>query len=273
MHGFDVWWATERSAPTARLNCGCFNESYCMTGHYNETFECNNYWTVSNGDLQNYTKPETGDDSEFLVDQLELFVKQAVLNKTPFFVYLPFHTVHNPYIAVNPYKSEYLKKGYDENYSDYYGAITAMDAQVGRIRNLLQEEGVANNTLFWFASDNGPAVGSPGSTNGLRGRKGSLTEGGIRVPGLIEWPNMISENRIISTPVVSSDLLPTVLEILSLQMPDDRPVDGLSVLPLIQNRTNERALPVGFAFMIPDDFNGTYNTAWVDNKVSCEVCC
>jgi arylsulfatase A-like enzyme len=84
---------------------------------------------------------------------------------------------------------------------------------------------------------------------------------------------MISENRIISTPVVSSDLLPTVLEILSLQMPDDRPVDGLSVLPLIQNRTNERALPVGFAFMIPDDFNGTYNTAWVDNKVSCEVCC
>ena len=92
MHGFDVWWGTERSAPTARLNCGCFNRSYCMTGHYNEFFACNNYWTVSKGYLQNYTRPETGDDSEFLVDQMEAFVKQAVKNKTPFFVYLPFHT-------------------------------------------------------------------------------------------------------------------------------------------------------------------------------------
>lgn len=92
MHGFDVWWGTERSAPTARLNCGCFNESYCMTGHYKETFACNNYWTVDKGDLQNFTEPEPGDDSEFLVNQMQAFVKQAVKNKVPFFVYLPFHT-------------------------------------------------------------------------------------------------------------------------------------------------------------------------------------
>ena len=70
-------------------------------------------------------------------------------------------------------------------------------------------------------SDNGPAKGTPGSTNGLRGRKGTVYEGGVRVPGLIEWPAMVQENRRVDTPIVSSDLLPTVLELLGLEMPDD----------------------------------------------------
>ena len=70
-------------------------------------------------------------------------------------------------------------------------------------------------------SDNGPAKGTPGSTNGLRGRKGTVYEGGVRVPGIIEWPDMISENRVVHTPIVSSDLLPTVMDILQLEMPDN----------------------------------------------------
>ena len=70
-------------------------------------------------------------------------------------------------------------------------------------------------------SDNGPAKGSPGKTNGLRGRKGQVYEGGVRVPGLIEWPAVVKSNRRVDTPIVSSDLMPTVLDILDLKMPDD----------------------------------------------------
>ena len=73
---------------------------------------------------------------------------------------------------------------------------------------------------FLFNSDNGPEHGTPGETNGLRGRKRDLTEGGIRVPGLLEWPDRIKAHREISTPVVSSDLMPTFLKLVGGQMPD-----------------------------------------------------
>eukprot|EP00118_Oscarella_pearsei_P025379 m.308089 g.308089 ORF g.308089 m.308089 type:complete len:508 (+) comp43362_c0_seq1:29-1552(+) len=269
-HGFDVWMATERSAPTATMNCGCFNQSICMKGHYaKDDFACINYWSPSskapNG-IMNLTVPEKADDSEFLVDQLEEFLHQMSTAKKPFLAYVPLHTVHIRYIAVEPYKSEYKKKGYSDDEVDYYGAITAMDAQIGRIRSLLSELGLKENTLLWFASDNGPARGTPGSTNGLNGRKAELLEGGIRVPGIIEWPAMIKENREVTTPVVSSDLMPTVMDILGLKMPDDRPVDGVSALPLIKGTTKERPHPIGFAFSIPNNFNGSYNVSWVDNK-------
>ena len=88
--------------------------------------------------------------------------------------------------------------------------------------------GIKNNTLFWFTSDNGPR--KCGSTNGLHGRKSSLYEGGVHVPGIIEWPDAISSNRVSQFPVVSSDLLPTVQDILDVEPNDDRPIDGISIL-------------------------------------------
>ncbi|XP_065836126.1 N-acetylgalactosamine-6-sulfatase-like [Oscarella lobularis] len=269
-NGFDTWLSTERSAPTATLNCGCFNQSMCLTGHYaGQSFACINYWgpsTHNSVGIANLTEPEKGDDSEFLVDQLEQFLRKMATAKKPFFAYVPLHTVHIRYIAVEPYASHYKKKGFSDDEVDYYGAITAMDTQIGRIRSLLSELELKNNTLLWFASDNGPAAGTPGTTNGLSGRKAHLTEGGIRVPGMIEWPAMIKKNRVVTTPVVSSDLLPTVMELLDLKMPDDRPVDGVSALSLIKGETNERSRPIGFAYNVANNFNGTYNVSWVDNR-------
>ena len=93
MHGFDTWLATERSAPTATLNCGCFNQSDCIKGHYsNETFPCTNYWTIDQkNSLNNVTTLEDGDDSQFILDHVEDFIKSAVKNNKPFFVYVPLH--------------------------------------------------------------------------------------------------------------------------------------------------------------------------------------
>ena len=131
---------------------------------------------------------------------------------------------------------------YDLKQRDYYGAISEMDEAMGRLRKLLKDLGIKNNTLLWFSSDNGPATNrSPGKTNGLRGMKGSLYEGGIRVPGMIEWPDVITSNKKSSFPVVSSDLLPTVLDILGINKPSDsRPIDGISILPLLQGKVKHR---------------------------------
>ena len=75
---------------------------------------------------------------------------------------------------------------------------------------MLEKLGIRNNTLLWFTSDNGPARKMPGDTNGLRGHKQLLYEGGVCVPGMIEWPDVISSNKVSWFPVISSDLLPTV---------------------------------------------------------------
>ena len=80
------------------------------------------------------------------------------------------------------------------------------------------------------------AVGSPGVTNGLRGHKKLLYEGGVCVPGMIEWPEVITSNKVSSFPVVSSDLLPTVRDILDIKFPDNCPIDGISILPFYREK-------------------------------------
>lgn len=104
---------------------------------------------------------------------------------------------------------------------DFWGSLSAMDAQIGRVRSTLQSLGVAEDTLVWFTSDNGPEVNQPGVTRGLVGRKRDFTEGGIRMPSILEWPARISKNHNITAfPAVSNDILPTVLDIWGVEVHD-----------------------------------------------------
>ena len=102
----------------------------------------------------------------------------------------------------------------DQMHQDYYGCVSALDAQVGRVRAMLAVRGLADDTFLFFTADNGPEVGTPGHTYGLAGRKRSLTEGGIRMPTLLEWPAVIKSNHNSSFPGVSNDLFPTIIDIL-----------------------------------------------------------
>ena len=145
------------------------------------------------------------------------------------------------------------------NNIDYYGAITAMDDAIGQLRQLLKSYNISNNTMLWFTSDNGPAKGTPGVTAGFRGQKGTLFEGGIRVPGIIEWPDVIKSNQKSDFPVVSSDFLPTVCDILGVSPPTDRPIDGTSILPFIRGEKSTRNKTISWAYNIRGNFNGTYN--------------
>jgi arylsulfatase A-like enzyme len=137
---------------------------------------------------------------------------------------------------------------YEKHQQHYFGCITALDEQVGQLRSRLRKLEVAKNTMLWFCSDNGPEGNerAPGSTGGLRGRKRSLFEGGVRVPGLLEWPARITEPSQTEIPACTSDYLPTILSVLDVSMKDNRPIDGVSLLPLIEGHMKLRPKPIAF---------------------------
>ena len=256
LHGFDQWEGTARSGPTCNFNCACFNVT-CPKGRQS----CKNYYNITSGHVKGWPKLITGDDSHFIWSFGEKYIKEQVEANKPFFLYLPFHTPHFPYVATPEYKDMYLKLNFTKEEADYYGAISAMDEVIGKIRELLEELGIKNNTLFWFTSDNGPENKTPGITNGLRGRKGSLYEGGIRVPGVIEWPNVITQNKVSSFPVVTSDLLPTVYDILGIAPCDSRPIDGISILPFLQGKVEKRGQLINWAYNVQGNLGGSYKVA------------
>ncbi|MFP6901307.1 MAG: sulfatase-like hydrolase/transferase, partial [Opitutales bacterium] len=190
-----------------------------------------------------------GDDSRVIMDRAIPFIEEAAKAKKPFFTIVWFHTPHLPVVAGPKHAALYGKHPtYAKN---YYGCVTAMDEQVGRLRAKLRQLEVADNTMLWFCSDNGPegqAGSAPGSAGPFRGRKRSLNEGGIRVPGLLEWPALTKPGSSTDFPAVTSDYLPTILDVLGIEYPDQRPVDGISLMPVLKGELKERDKPIGFAY-------------------------
>ncbi|MDE0767666.1 MAG: sulfatase-like hydrolase/transferase [Opitutaceae bacterium] len=205
----------------------------------------NDYFT---GEGQTETENMDGDDSRVIMDRAIPFIQNAVKEETPFFTVIWFHTPHSPVVGGDEYRAMY--KDHPEPAQHYYACVTAMDEQIGRLRSELSNLGVADNTMLWFCSDNGPArQGSPrhvGSPGHLSGYKLSIQEGGIRVPGLLVWPDQIKQPITISEPCVTSDYFPTILSSLGIDLPNDRPYDGINLWPLIQGQSKERTKPIGF---------------------------
>ncbi|MEM7234023.1 MAG: sulfatase-like hydrolase/transferase, partial [Planctomycetota bacterium] len=189
-----------------------------------------------------------GDDSRVIMDRAIDFVRRSHKKKRPFFMVVWFHAPHWPVVASEKYSATYASHG--DFAKNYYGCIAALDNEIGRLRATLKELKVEGDTMVWFSSDNGPE-GSPktgvGRTNGLRGRKRSLYEGGVRVPGLLVWPRGAGVTpRRLSTPCSTSDYLPTIVEALGLERSTDHPLDGTSLLPLISKKHWTRDAPIGF---------------------------
>lgn len=255
VHGFDTWWVTPGAVATVDPNCGGRASIW------------QNYHTLDSdtGLLKPYPDAIKGDDSLFIAQLFHQFLDHEVVSGKPFFAYLAFHSPHSPFFATPHLKQKYMSRGYKRHQADYYGSIELLDEAVGKIRQLLDEYGIRNNTMLWFTSDNGPQLGQPGTTGGLRGRKGSIYEGGIRVPGIIEWPDQIRKNHVSEFPVVSSDLLPTACDIVGTNPPTDRPIDGISIMPLIRGETELRNRSIGWSI----NLHGrglTYQVALSGNK-------
>jgi arylsulfatase A len=127
-----------------------------------------------------------------------------------------------------------------------------MDAAAGRVLAALDAQGLAENTLVWFVSDNGPARTkwhNAGSTGGLRGYKGHTYEGGVRVPGIVRWPGHIAPGSTSDVAVSGVDVLPTLCELAGIAPPVERKLDGVSVAPLFAGKKVERTKPLFWEYL------------------------
>jgi len=236
-NGFDVCFSTEAKVPTWDPMVDPVTSEEFGT----------RYWV---GPGQYETENLEGDDSRVIMDRVLPFVEQNLDDSTPFLAVVWFHTPHKPVVAGPEHRAIYAAFSEDEQH--YYGCITAMDEQIGRLRDTLSQNSAAQDTLLLFCSDNGPEGDgltdrTRGSTGPFRGRKRSLLEGGIRVPGVVEWPGHIAQGRIEDTACTTSDFMPTILALLGSEIPDQPlPVDGINILPIIEGQVDQRAVPIAF---------------------------
>jgi arylsulfatase A-like enzyme len=188
-----------------------------------------------------------GDSSEIAVAEAVRFLTKHRDGGKPMFAVIWYGTPHSPFRALPEDKAGFGQL--DEASANHYGELVAMDRSIGTLRTSLRDLGIADNTLVVFCSDNGGLPGiRPETVGGLRGNKGSVYEGGLRVPGIIEWPAVI-QPRITNYPACTMDLFLTVADILGL--PADvfvQPVDGLSLKPLFAEDLTSRTKPIPFRF-------------------------
>lgn len=193
--------------------------------------------------------PEGDYLTDFLTDKAVDFLQRH--KDETFFLYLPHFAVHSPFQA----KQEKIEQAQEwepasgHNDPVYAAMIASLDESVGRVLDTIDELGLAESTLILFSSDNGGVggYGREGITSArnvtdndpLRSGKGSLYEGGIRVPWIARWSGKVQPGSICNVPIISVDLYPTLLELSGAEAPRDQPLDGLSILPLILGKTDK----------------------------------
>lgn len=158
-----------------------------------------------------------------------------------FFLYMSHYTVHTPIQGRKDLVKKYRNitpPGAQRN-AEYAAMVEAMDQALGKIMNKLDTLGLAENTLILFTSDNGGLIRNGITSNEpLRGGKGHPYEGGIRVPAIVRWPKVVQPGTVCRTPITSVDYLPTICEAVKCQIPLDREIDGVSLIPLLTQKQN-----------------------------------
>jgi arylsulfatase A len=238
-----------------------------MNGHFNEPTQpqpddhgFDHWFSTQNNALPNHRNPENfvrngqeagrieGYSAHVVVDEAITWLRDGRDTAKPFFLYVCFHEPHEP-IASDPRYTK-LYPHDDPAYSAHHGNITQMDDAFGRLMRELDEQDLRETTFVFFTSDNGPAITRQhphGSSGGLRDKKGFVTEGGIRVPGLVRWPGMI-EPGVSEEPVCGVDFLPTGCELAGVEPPSDRKLDGVSIAPVFAGQPLPRQEPLYWHF-------------------------
>jgi len=223
-HGYDWWMATQNNAGPSHKNPTNF---------------------VRNGKA---VGPLDGFSAPLVVDEAVAWLKDHRNAEKPFFLAVWTHEPHLPIESDPQYQKPY-EKIEDADVRQHHGNVTQLDAAFGKLMKALDDQKLAENTFVFFTSDNGPegdgvTKRTRGSTGGLRGRKRSMYEGGIRVPGIARWPGKIPAGTTCDVPVIGSDMFPTMLGVAGVKVPADRKLDGVDVLPVLTGKAKEVARPV-----------------------------
>lgn len=246
-HGFQHWFATANNA---------------LPTHENPT----NFWR--NGQPASPAgQPLNGYSSTLIVEEAINWLIQRRPDQ-PFLLYAAFHAPHERIATADRFVKAYADiKNPDE--AQYFGNVTQLDFEIGRLLKTLDQLQMAQNTIVFFSSDNGPetlnryagatrSFGTPGQVNSkkLRGMKLHLSEGGLRVPGLVRWPGVIKAGRVSDEPVSGLDWLPTVADLLRIRL-QEPPWDGESVANVLYGERFTRERPIywqyDFALHEPKD--------------------
>lgn len=227
--GFDYWFATQNNASPSHRNPRNF---------------------VRNGEKVGATE---GFASHIVAEEGIAWLKARKDKSKPFYLHVCFHEPHEPIDSPDDLVARYTDGGADKKGEAlYYANVEHMDAAVGKLMAALDEMGVADDTLVFFTSDNGPetlnryksAWRSHGSAAPMRAMKLWLYEGGIRVPSILRFPGRIQAGREVATPVSSVDLLPTLCKLAGVDAPADRALDGADITPLFAGKAIARKQPL-----------------------------
>ena len=167
----------------------------------------------------------------------------------PFFCYIPTNAPHGPFRVPQKYAAPYIDQQVPESRANFYGMITNIDENIGRLRQELEQLEIADNTIFIFMTDNGSAEGCQldqdqfvinGFNAGMRGKKGSEYEGGHRVPIFLHWPNggHTSGNEIDDL-TANIDLLPTLIDLCNVDPPETADFHGISLASRLRFEINQ----------------------------------
>jgi iduronate 2-sulfatase len=223
-HGYDWWLATQNNAAPSHA----FPTNFVRNGE-------------AIGKVDDYSAP-------FIAGEAVRWLEQKRDADKPFFLAVWTHEPHYPIASAERYQ-ELHEAIADPRERTYRANVSQLDDAFGTVMKALDKLGVAENTLVFFTSDNGPeGAGNKGPGRGLagplRGRKRSMYEGGHRVPGIVRWPGKIEPGSTSDLPVIGSDFFPTVLAATGLEPPPGVTIDGANLLPALAGGAVERSVPL-----------------------------
>ncbi len=186
-------------------------------GHWNNYFDT---------ELQHNDQmvPTHGFITDVLTEAAIGFIEKK--RNKPFFCYLPYNAPHSPFQVPDRYFAKYKAMGLDDHNACVYGMVENMDDNIGRLLARLRQLNLIQNTIVVFATDNGP--NGPRFNGGMKGIKGQVDEGGVRVPLFVRWPGHIQPGTVIRPIAAHVDLLPTLTELCGLPAGNSKPLDGRS---------------------------------------------
>jgi arylsulfatase A-like enzyme len=256
---------------------------------FHEWLSHDNFFELNPSLSRNGGPPERfeGESSDILVREAIQFIDRTRASNKPFFTIIWFGSPHEPYSGLPAdlalyddlpakYREKMVRLTSNETggqttrpqgavLRERYAEITAMDRAIGQLRKHLAAAGVRDDTLLFYCGDNGTSADAV-LASPHRGHKGQVYEGGILVPGLIEWPAHIRQPRATNVPATTSDLLPTLCALVGQPLPN-RPLDGIDITGLFDGSMTARTKPMAFwEYNIPR-LNRSERVPYIDPKL------
>ena len=173
-----------------------------------------------------------------LRDKAKSFISER--KDSSFFLYLSFNAPHVPFQAPQNYYDQFSHIK-DKNKRVYLSMIKALDDAIGDVMNELKEQGIEENTIVYFISDNGGATYTGATENGpFKGGKFTQFEGGVNVPFMMQWKGHLPENTVYNYPVSALDIFTTSIAACDVELPNDRKWDGVNLLPFISGENTDQ---------------------------------